>query len=80
MKIYHDGDGKIYTYDKNGHVQWLFEVKYSDGNIVEIINNLIEDSSKCQDDCHNQPHNNLEFPCSKCIRNKLHGDLYEKEK
>lgn len=45
MKVYHDKDGKIYTYDKDGGVEWLFEVLIDNGdNVAKIVNNLIERS------------------------------------
>ena len=43
VKIYHDKDGKIYTYDKQSNVQYLFEVRVSEGdNVAEVINRLLK--------------------------------------
>ena len=42
ITVYHDKDGKLYTYDENGNVEWLFEVMIDQGdNVAKIVNNLL---------------------------------------
>jgi hypothetical protein len=43
MEVYHDKDGKIYTYNKDGSVRWLFEVLIHEGdNVAKIVNDLLQ--------------------------------------
>ncbi len=44
--IEHDGDGKLYYYDKDSKLQWLVEVDIQEGDkIRDAINMLIKSIS-----------------------------------